>query len=230
VIKTGIRVVAFDADDTLVDTRNAVTAGLSAVVAQLNEAKLSVELFREDANEHWHRMAERPATEIRTAATRFTLARVGREAETEAIVELFFDVRFANSRPFPGVVDVLGKLRSDYRLGYATNGSSRSERCGLAGMFDFELYAIVDGVPKKPAESFYRKMITLSGAAPEEIVYVGDNYEHDVVGPKSLGMRAVWLNRGQAEIKAEIKAEVPGEVKPDAVVENLMDLPRILAW
>lgn len=225
-IKPAIKVVAFDADDTLVDTRHAVTAGLTAVVAHLNQAELSLELFRQDAREHWHRMRDHPSFDIRTEATRFTLARVGREAEAEAMVELFFEVRFAHSRPFEGVVDVLGKLRSEYRLGYATNGNSRSERCGLEGMFDFELYAIVDGVPKKPAESFYRKLATLAGAAPEEIVYVGDNYEHDVVGPKSLGMRAVWLNRG----KEEIPEGVAGRVRPDAVIENLMDLPRILAW
>jgi FMN hydrolase / 5-amino-6-(5-phospho-D-ribitylamino)uracil phosphatase len=218
---TGIKTVAFDADDTLVDTRNAVTAGVTAIIAHLNEPQLSAELFQQDAREHWYRMAERPASEIRTEATRFTLARVGREAETEAVVELFFNVRFANSRPYEGVAEMLGKVRADFKVGYATNGNSRSERCGLAGMFDFELYAIVDGVPKKPAEQFYTRMVELSGAEPDQILYVGDNYEHDVVGPKSLGMRAVWLNRG--------KVEVPGEIQPDAVIDNLMDLPRILA-
>jgi putative hydrolase of the HAD superfamily len=217
-----IKTVAFDADDTLVDTRNAVTAGLTAVMAHLDEPRLSVELFREDAREHWRRMAAHAALEIRTAATRFTLARVGREAETEAIVELFFDVRFANSRPFQGAVETLEKLRGDYNLGYATNGNSRSHRCGLAGAFDFELYAISDGVPKKPAEAFYRKMVELGGVDPGELVYVGDNYEHDVVGPAGLGIRTVWLNRSGAV--------VPGEVQPDAVIDNLMDLPRILAW
>ena len=217
-----IRAVAFDADDTLVDTRNAVDTALAAVVARLNHPELTVDLFRSDARDHWHRMREHPAFAIRTEATRCTLARVGREAETDAVVELFFDVRFANSRPFDGVPEVLQKLRTDYRVGYATNGNSRSERCGLAGMFDFELYAIVDGVPKKPAEAFYRRMMELAGSGPAEIAYVGDNYEHDVVGPKSMGMRAVWLNRAGAG--------VPGEVQPDAVIDNLMDLPRILAW
>jgi putative hydrolase of the HAD superfamily len=216
-----IKTVAFDADHTLVDTSNAVDAGLAAVVAALNHPELTVELFRADGREHWRRMAEHPASVIRAEATRYTLARVGREAETDAALELFFEVRFANSRPFLGVVEVLRKLRADYTVGYATNGNSRSDKCGLGGMFDFELYALVDGVPKKPSELFYRRMRELAGTRPEEIVYVGDDYEHDVVGPKGMGMRAVWLNRGGAEI--------PGEVQPDAVIDDLMDLPRILA-
>lgn len=216
-----ITTVAFDADDTLVHTRKGVDAALRAVLEELAEPGLSLELFRADAKRHWDELAELQAHEIRTAATRFTLARVGREAETERIVDLFFKVRFANSRPFPGVLETLAQLRADYRLGYATNGNSRSEICGLEGCFDFELYAIVDGVPKKPAASFYEKMISLASGVPGEIVYVGDSYEHDVVGPASLGIRTVWLNR--------TGAPVPGSVKPDAVIEDLVELPRILA-
>jgi FMN hydrolase / 5-amino-6-(5-phospho-D-ribitylamino)uracil phosphatase len=216
-----ITTVAFDADDTLVDTRNAVTVAFAALLAHLNEPQLTVDLFHADSREHWAAMPERPATEIRTAATRYTLARVGRDAETDAMVELFFEIRFANSRPYPGTVEVLEKLRADYRLGYATNGNSRSERCGLGGRFDFELYALVDGVPKKPAVRFYEEMARLAGVRPYEIIYVGDNYEHDVVGPASFGMRTVWLNRAGAP--------VPGPVRPDAVIENLSELTRILA-
>lgn len=194
---------------------------LAAVIEDLAEPELTLELFRADAKRHWDELADLQAHEIRTEATRFTLARVGREAETERIVELFFKVRFANSRPYPGVVETLAKLRADYRLGYATNGNSRTEICGLEGCFDFELYAVVDGVPKKPAASFYEKMISLAGCVPGEIFYVGDDYEHDVVGPASLGIRTVWLNRSGAA--------VPGAVKPDAVIEDLVELPRILA-
>src|SRR5687767_12670420 len=108
-------------------------AGLKAVVAQLDDPRLSVELFQQDAREHWRRLVDHPAFAIRTEATRHTLARVGREAETDAVVGLFFDVRFANSRPFDGVVGLLHKLRVDYTVGYATNGNSRSHKCGLEG-------------------------------------------------------------------------------------------------
>ena len=62
-----------------------------------------------------------------------------------------------------------------------------------------------------------------AGNGPEEIVYVGDSYEHDIVGPAAYGMRTVWLNRKGLP--------VPGQRQPDAVIDNLMELPRILeAW
>ncbi len=216
-----VATVAFDADQTLVDTSHAVETALAAVAAEVAEPSLPLEVFWQDGADFWRRMAELPAHEIRIAALRHTLARVGREAETDRLAELFFETRYAHSRPFPGVVEVLAELRTDHRLGYATNGNSMTDRCGLAGRFDFELYALIDGVPKKPDAAFYKKMIDLSACPPDEIVYVGDNYEHDVEGPAGFGIRTVWLN--------PLGEHVPGEARPDAVIENLSQLPRILA-
>lgn len=213
--------VAFDADHTLVDTSEAVGVALRAVVADLADPTLTAEVFRADARRVWAAQPELPVWDQRRASLETTLARVGREGELDRVAELFFEVRFANSRPFPGVLEVLAKLRTEFKLGYATNGNSRAARCGLAGQFDFELYALRTGVPKKPDPAFYRATAEAAGALPDEIVYVGDDYEHDVVGPARFGMRTVWLNRsGQA---------IPGDTRPDAVIEKLDDLPRILA-
>jgi HAD superfamily hydrolase (TIGR01549 family) len=213
--------VAFDADHTLVDTREAVEVALNAVVADLGEPSLTLQIFRADAAQEWAREPDRPVWEQRRAAIAHTLTRVGRQGELDRVAELFFEVRFANSRPYPGVPEMLAKLRTEYKIGYATNGNSRAERCGLGGLFDFELYAHRDGVPKKPAAAFYEALMEMAHTVPSSVVYVGDDYEHDVEGPASWGMRTVWLNRsGKA---------VPGDVQPDAVIENLDDLPRILA-
>ncbi len=216
-----IATVAFDADETLVDTRAAVTAGLTVLAAELAVAAVTVAEFEADARDCWAEMAERPAKEIRTAATSRTLERFGLGHEVDRMIELFFEVRFANSRPFDGVVETLEKLRPEYKLGYATNANSEAHRCGLKDQFAFEIYALRTGVPKKPAVAFYEAVAAAAGNRPEEIVYVGDSYEHDVVGPAAYGMRTVWLNKkGLA---------VPGKTQPDAVIDNLMDLPRILA-
>jgi putative hydrolase of the HAD superfamily len=213
--------VAFDADNTLVATWDAVQVALAAVVADLAEPSLTLEVFRADSAAVWDDEPQRPVWELRREALGRTLARVGRQDEVDRVAELFFDVRFAHSRPFPGVLDMLAKLRSEYRLGYATNGNSQASVCGLADQFDFELYAFRTGVLKKPAPEFYTAMIEAARARAEEIVYVGDDYAHDVVGPAGFGIRTVWLNRSGSP--------VPGDVEPDAVIENLDALPRILA-
>ncbi|GHJ46387.1 hypothetical protein Cs7R123_37290 [Catellatospora sp. TT07R-123] len=216
-----ITTVAFDADDTLVDIVTGVNAGLAAVVATVGDPRLSVAGFRADADECWRQLADQPARLIRETALRITLDRVGLADQTPGLLDLFFEVRFANSRPFPGVLDVLAKLRSEYQLGYGTNANSEAALCGLGGWFAFEVYALRGGVPKKPAPAFFEALLDAADARPEEVVYVGDSYDHDVVGAAGAGLRTVWLNRAGAP--------VPGPVRPDAIVADLADLPAVIA-
>jgi putative hydrolase of the HAD superfamily len=217
-----ITTVAFDADETLVATGAAVKLALESVTALVGDPELPYEVWRADGRHYWATMPEKHARVIRTNALRHTLARVGREAEADEVAEHFFKVRLGNTRPFPGVVETLTELRPQYTLGYATNGNSLSHLCGLEGFFAFEIYAHDEGlVPKKPSPVFYEAMLECAGATPDQFVYVGDDYENDVVGPKAAGMRGVWVNPQGLP--------VPGETRPDAVIENLAELPRILA-
>ena len=213
-----ITTVAFDADHTLVDLWPAVLAALSAVSA---ETGVEVEVLRADAEEHWAASPHLPAREIRIASLRQSLSRVGLEAELDRMVSLFFEIRYSLSRPYPGTLDVLAKLRSEFKLGYATNANSRAELCGLGGQFAFEIYAMQNGVPKKPAAGFFHAILAAAGARPEEVVYVGDTYEHDVVGAADAGLRTVWLNPAGEP--------VPGDVVPDAEIAALGELSALLA-
>jgi putative hydrolase of the HAD superfamily len=119
------------------------------------------------------------------------------------------------------VAAVLDKLSRDYRLGYATNANSTADRCGLGGRFAFELYALEGGVPKKPARGFFDAVLAAASARPDEVVYVGDSYHHDVVGAAGAGLRTVWLNPAGAP--------AAGPVRPDVVITDLAELPDAVA-
>jgi putative hydrolase of the HAD superfamily len=119
------------------------------------------------------------------------------------------------------VAAVLDKLSRDYRLGYATNANSLADRCGLGGRFAFELYALENGVPKKPARGFFDAVLAAASAQPHEVVYVGDSYDHDVAGAAGAGLRTVWLNRSGAP--------APGPVRADVVIADLTELPDAVA-
>ena len=114
--------------------------------------------------------ASEPVIEIRRAALARSIGRAGLDAELDRFAELFFARRFALSRPFDDTLPALAALRPHYRLGLATNGNSRAERCGLEGEFAFELYAHVDGLPKKPAPAFFAAVVEAAGAEPSAIV------------------------------------------------------------
>ncbi|GAA3737410.1 HAD family hydrolase [Plantactinospora mayteni] len=220
-----LRTVVFDADETLVDLRTAVNGALVAVLAEmrrLTPAARDVTLAEIEGD--WDAVyadhASAPVTEVRRAALARSLARVGLTAELEPIAELYFARRFALTRPFEDTLPALGVLRRSYTLGFATNGNSRPDRCGLAAEFAFEIYAHIGGVPKKPAPEFYAAVLTAAGMPPSSVVHVGDSPVKDVEAAQAAGLHAVWLNRAGLD-------RPPG-LRPDAEIRSLSELPAVL--
>ncbi|MFY1674802.1 HAD family hydrolase [Plantactinospora sp. WMMB334] len=220
-----IRAVVFDADETLLDLRTAVTGGLVAVLAELRRLTPAArDVTLAEIESDWDAVfadhATEPVTAIRRAALARSLARVGLTAALEPITELYFARRFALTRPFDDTLPALGVLRRSYTLGFATNGNSRAERCGLAAEFAFEIYAHLGGVPKKPDPEFYAAVLAAAGMPPSSVVHVGDSPEKDVRAAQAAGLHAVWLNRtGLAR---------PAGLRPDAEIRTLAELPAVL--
>ncbi|MFC4146651.1 HAD family hydrolase [Micromonospora mangrovi] len=218
--------VVFDADETLIDLRPAVTGALVAVLEEMRRrTPAAAEVALADLESDWGAvfgaLSAAPVQEIRRAALARSLARAGLDDHLDELADLFFARRFALTRPFPDALPALAALRPRHLLGFATNGNSRAERCGLAGEFTFELYAHVDGLPKKPAPEFYRAVVAATGLPAGQVVHVGDSPEHDVVAPQRAGLRAVWLNRSGLPR--------PTGLRPDAEVSTLLELPEVLA-
>jgi HAD superfamily hydrolase (TIGR01509 family) len=218
--------VVFDADETVIDLRPAVTGALAAVLDEMRRTTAAAaEISLADVESDWGAVfgehAAEPVGVIRRAALRRSLARAGLEDQLDRFAELFFARRFALSRPFDDVLPTLATLRPRYRLGLASNGNSRAERCGLPGAFAFEVYAHVNGVPKKPAPAFFATVAARAGATPDSIVHVGDSPDHDVVGAQAAGLRAVWLNRAGRPR--------PDGLRPDAEIRSLRELPAVVA-
>lgn len=141
----------FDADETLLDLRPAMTGGLLAVLDEMRRfdpaaAAVSLADLEYDwsvtfaANPAW------PTPELRRTALSRSLSRVGLNAHLDDLLAHYFARRFALTRPFPDVLPALAALAERWAVGYATNGNSRAERCGLAGRFAFEVYAHDNGL------------------------------------------------------------------------------------
>jgi len=48
----------------------------------------------------------------------------------------------------------------------------------------------------KPEPAIFLRACRLLDAEPRDAVYVGDQYEVDVVGARAAGLAGVWLDRG----------------------------------
>jgi putative hydrolase of the HAD superfamily len=105
-------------------------------------------------------------------------------------------------RPYPETVDVLEVLRArGYRLGIISNWSwnlrERVVQAGLDGFFEVVWASAYAGC-NKPHPDIFRQALARLALPPGRALFVGDSYEHDVVGARNAGLDAVLLDRAGA--------------------------------
>lgn len=130
-----------------------------------------------------------------------------------------------NARPYPETNSVLEWCR-DHSLivGMVTNGitslqNDKIDTLGIRRCFDF--FVISGDLGKeKPDPAIFRHAAKLSGASPQEIVFVGDNPINDILAASAAGMVPIWLDHF---------AKWPeGEAMPKYVAHRLGDVVGIL--
>lgn len=100
-------------------------------------------------------------------------------------------------RPRPDAVEVLGALRDrGLRVGVISDCSAELPRyfpgLEIAPLVDAAVFSFVTGHRKPEAENYLSCCAAL-GVQPGECLYVGDGGSNELVGARSLGMRAVHL-------------------------------------
>lgn len=60
------------------------------------------------------------------------------------------------------------------------------------------------GVNKPERGIFEHAMKKMGMQNPEDIVYVGDSYEKDILGATGAGWNAIWLERREREVPEDI--------------------------
>jgi putative hydrolase of the HAD superfamily len=127
----------------------------------------------------------------------------------------------------PDVMETLEKLAGRYRLGVIANQLRAVREAMHRDGIDrfFEVWAVSEelGV-EKPDPRIFEHALELAHAPPERCVMAGDRLDYDIRPAKGLGMRTVWVLRGEAP--AEPTADQLAE--PDAAVHTLAELPAIL--
>ena len=101
--------------------------------------------------------------------------------------------------PFDNVHAVLTELKeSALRMGVISNWdhSARGllERHDLIEFFDHCIISSEVGI-NKPDPAIFNLAMQKADAAPQECIYVGDNYYDDAVGSRKVGMQTLILNR-----------------------------------
>lgn len=78
--------------------------------------------------------------------------------------------------------------------GNASIGTKENATCELGSLLSLSVTAGELGV-MKPSPVCFLALSQMLGTHPSRILYVGDSYEHDVVGAKGVGMHCALLTR-----------------------------------
>jgi len=192
-----IKIVAFDADDTLWDNQplfdETERALLSILSPYANEENISSTLFEiEMANLELYGYGAKAFTlSMIEAAIKVSNGKI----PTEKISEIIEKGKYLLNMPIQlldGVKDILSLLQNRYKLIVATKGDlldqqRKLERSGIAGYFNH-----VEIMPDK-TEKEYKKLISVLGASPCEMLMIGNSLKSDIIPALSVGMYAAYV-------------------------------------
>lgn len=125
-------------------------------------------------------------------------------------------------RPFPDVLEALGRLKTRYGLAILSNGD-RDMLSNAARYVGFEFDAVISVEEAgyfKPHHAAYRKAAELLSVEPAQVMHVA-NHPFDCVGAKAAGMRAAYIDRRKRPF-----GETPHQ--PDIIVGDFNELARVL--
>ena len=124
------------------------------------------------------------------------------------------------SVPEDCLIEVMEYLSGKYKLGIVTNGSSHMQNSkidalGIRRFFQTIVISAEVGIKKPDSEIFLLACEKLNIPASSAL-FIGDNFQFDVVGAANAGLSSIWLN------KASVKDDYPVTIKYLSELINLL--------
>lgn len=113
---------------------------------------------------------------------------------------------------YPGIDGFLADLRSTYRLGLFTNGPTflqwdKLKALGFDTLFDAIIVAGDVGVYKPDPQAF-RLLLNELDVPAKHSLFVGDNYDADIVGAHNAGMYTAWIKHDEDRVIPTIQPTI----------------------
>ncbi|ABR54159.1 HAD superfamily (subfamily IA) hydrolase, TIGR02253 [Methanococcus vannielii SB] len=137
----------------------------------------------------------------------------------------YHNVKFALLRPYSDTIKTLVDLRTmGLKLGILTDGVTIKQwekliRLGIHPLFDEVVTSEEFGLGK-PNTEFFNYGLKKLKLNPEEVVYVGDRVDRDIIPAKSVGIRTVRILQGKY-------SSVCDETS-DYTIKNISELSNVI--
>ncbi len=224
-----ITIIAFDLDDTLWPCIPTIEYAEETLYLWLDEhyPRITLQYSRADMRERRKQFTrENPECTVNLSLMRHEFLRflaIEENYDAEIVVRDGFEVFFHARQQvtfYDDVLPSLERLKQSYRLGSISNGNASVEHVGLGHIFEHSVSA-ADLNVAKPDKRIFHKLAEHFDVPPEQVLYVGDHPEYDVIGPEQAGMPSVWINRENMDWPVELP-------EPRHQVSDLCELEELL--
>jgi YjjG family noncanonical pyrimidine nucleotidase len=220
--------ILFDLDHTLWDHDEAQQTAVKRLCVKNNiDFDIFYPLFDRINQEMWKRFARGEGNIEELRIQRFTRSLEAAHIDFLSPDNLSAD--YLHLYPSAGVflmehtIEILEALKSQYILGIITNGTrkvqdGKIERAEICHYFDF-MITVDEAGCSKPDTEFFKMAFRRSGAPPEKITCIGDNFYDDIVGAHRAGAgKTIWMNSRNLPFPEEYG------VRPDHIITSLKEI------
>ncbi|MFI8685736.1 HAD family hydrolase [Rossellomorea sp. NPDC077527] len=117
----------------------------------------------------------------------------------EQLESLFHNISMKFITINENVLNLMNELTKHYEVGIVTNGlydpHQKVINMGLGDIFSQDKIFHAEPLGfRKPDSRIYHIALEAFNKKPEETLFIGDSWTHDVIGPMEVGMDAIWVN------------------------------------
>jgi phosphoglycolate phosphatase len=199
------RLIAFDLDGTLVDSRRDLADAANELIAELGGTSLSEDAVGRMVGEGAGVLVTRAlrASGLHDRADGVLLSR-----SLARFLQLYDGRLLHHTAPYPGIVQAVGVARRHARVAVLTNKPARATEAVLEGLGLRPLFDDVVGGdgpwPRKPDPAGLRGLIERAGATPSRTLLVGDSaIDHETAARAGVRCCLATYGFGYAAFPAE---------------------------
>ncbi len=215
-----IRLIVFDLDGTLIDSREDLALSANAMRQQMGLGPLAYNVITSYIG---HGVTNLVRRALANGAAGGTIGDETIEQCTRIFLDYYWEHKLDNTVAYPGVVEALADLEG-FRMAVLTNKPVRFsiailEGLGIARRFEF-IYGGNSFEHKKPDPAGLLKIMKDTASAPGQTLMVGDS-DTDMLTGRNGGVWTCGVTYGLAP---QTLIETP----PDVLLGDLRDLPPLV--
>lgn len=159
-----------------------------------------IALYKDVNHAYWSRYEKGEVNKETLRTRRFTdtfeLMGLPHALYPENVWQEYLDICPLMTKLVPNALECLEMLASKFKIGILTNGFQETQtiklrESGLGKFVDFMQSSEAVGVAK-PSPEFFKIALQSVNCLPESSVYIGDNFNTDVMGGLESGIKTYW--------------------------------------